>query len=98
MSMTTVMMTPAHALGGISEYELDGFDYYVEWSEDEWGEGLAFFHCEYCSAGYEREFSDGDHEGCAADMIPSFFERMNLSNESVSYFTMPPNDITISAE
>ena len=73
VSMITVMMTPVHALGGISEYELDGFEYYVEWSEDEWGEGLAFFHCEYCSAGYGREFSDGDHEGCVADMISEDF-------------------------
>ena len=56
------------AAGDISEYEIDGFDYYVEW-DDEWGEGKAFFHCEYCSQGFGREFTDGDHEGCVEDMI-----------------------------
>ena len=41
------------AAGDISEYEIDGFDYYVEWG-DEWGEGKAFFYCEYCTQGFGR--------------------------------------------
>ena len=62
-----------HALGGISEYEFDGFEYFVEWDDEEWGEGVCFFHCPTCDQGFGREFSGGDHESCISDMTDEDF-------------------------
>ena len=57
---------------GYSEYEIDGYTYYVEWG-DEYGEGLAFLYCNYCSEGDGREFTDGEHEDAAAEILAEFF-------------------------
>ncbi|MBR4201884.1 MAG: dockerin type I repeat-containing protein [Oscillospiraceae bacterium] len=68
-SMPDCYLLCGHALGGIYEYEYDGMEYYVEWDDSEYGVGVCFYHCEYCSQGFGREFDDGDHEGCIADML-----------------------------
>ena len=56
----------AHA-GGWSEYDYDGYPYYVEW-DDEWGKGTAYMECEYCDHVMECTFSDNEHDD-AAQMI-----------------------------
>ena len=59
--------------GIISDYSIDGLDYWVCWSEDEWNVGMVYMTCEYCAESAEMLTTDGDHENAAYELIDFLF-------------------------